>query len=330
MKPGKLAGLVMVFLFLLSAYLLWPLLDAILMGLFTSYFFTYLKDNLDIRLNSKKLSGWVIGLSILLVLSGFVYGVSASIATVGKNLDSFVNTVSGSASFVTEVLRLPEPVSFVVASVIQDMSSAARTSIINSFGGLPTFFISFFIYIVTSFYFFFSGERIRNRLFMSLERMEESLASVIRVLARSIYDLFNGVFIKRTVLSLAAFIISSLGFFLMEVEFWQGWAVLVAIVEFIPLMGTFLVYIPMGFLYLALGSYWKGILIIIFGLICIDTITELFIKPRVEIPRIKESSVLITLGIFSGVAIFRLKGIILGPTILIMLRDMLVHIQKSE
>ena len=330
MESGKVAGLMMVLLFLLSSYLVWPLLDAVLLGLFTSYFFTYLKENLDIQMNSKKLSGWIIGVSILLVVSGFIYGISASIVTVIKNLDAFINTVSGSASFVTEVLRLPEPVSFIVASVIQDISSAARSSVINSFSSLPKFFIGFFIYIITSFYFFFRGERIRNKLFMSLERMEDSIASLIRVLVRSIYDVFNGVYIKRTVLGLAAFIISSLGFFLLEIEFWQGWAILIAIVEFIPLMGTFLVYIPLGILYLALGSYWKGILIIVFGLIFIDTVIELFIKPLVEVPRIKESSVLVTFGIFSGVAIFRLKGVILGPIILMMFRDMLLHVQNKE
>ncbi len=330
MESGEIKNYTIIALLVFTAYLIWPLLDAVILGVFTAYIFIFVKENLDEILEGRKgVSGLIIIMAILILILGLFYGLVTGILSIILNFENFVDTIIGSVIFIMDLLEFPAAASNYMESIVRDLMVNLRSYLIGGFRDAPKLFISSFVYVATSIYFFFFGEDVRNDLFYSLERLDEKIADILKVFIRSIYDLYNGVFLKRALMSFSVLVISGIGFFLLGIEFWIGWAILLAIVRFIPLLTNFIVYIPLGILYFALGNIWTGLAILIFGLLFIDTLPEIYIKPRIDVPDIKENSFLLFIGMISGSVLLGIKGFIIGPTVLIMFRDMLMHVYRK-
>ncbi len=330
MESGEIKNYTIIALLLFTAYLIWPLLDAVILGIFTAYIFLFVKENLDELLEGRKgVSGFIIVTALLFLILGFFYGLLTGILSIFLNFENFIDTITGSVIFIMDLLEFPAAASNYIESIVRDLMINFRTHFLGGFGDAPKLFISSFVYVATSIYFFFFGEDVRNDLFYSLDNMDDRIADILRVFIRSIYDLYNGVFLKRALMSFSVLVISGIGFFLLGIEFWIGWAILLAIFRFIPILANFIVYIPLGILYFALGDIWTGLGVLIFGLLFIDTIPEIYIKPRIDVPDIKENSFLIFIGMISGGVLLGIKGFIIGPTVLIMFRDMLMHVYRK-
>lgn len=330
MESGPIRNYFVAFLLVLTVYLVWPLAGAVIFGIFTSYILVFVKENLDEVLEGRKgVSGAIIVAVILIVVIGFIYGLFTGILSVARNYEAFFDTISGSITFILGLLEFPEPALNFVDSIIGDISEHVKNYLFDSLRDAPQLFISGIVFVATTVYFFFLGDKIRNDLFYSLEKLDEKYAELIKVFVRSIYDLFNGVFLKRALMSFSVFVIAGIGFLILGVDFWLGWAILIGIVNFIPLLSNVFVYIPLGILYLALGFSWTGIAIIVFGLIFVDTLPELFLAPKIDVPNIKENPFLIFIGLIAGVEVLGVKGVLLGPAILVMFRDMVLYVYRQ-
>ncbi len=330
MEQGRVAGFTILFLLAATLWMLWPLFDALLFGVFTAYVFTYLKRNTDRKIQHRKISWTLITFFMVVVVGGFLYGISTSITLIGENFNSFVEVLSGSASFVTELFEFPEPVSGIVTAVIRDVAEGVRSGLFTNIGGLTKGLIDVFIFLVSTVYFFLRGERIRDMIFTSIDYMDKRTAEFVQTVLRSIYDLFTGVFLFRALNAFSILMIASVGLYFMDVNFWWGWASLMAAFNFIPLLGPSIVYIPLGFLYMGLGDFWLGVVIILYGIIFLDTLPAIYIRPGLEVPRVKEPPLLLFLGLFAGPLVMGPKGIFLGPAVLILAKDMLMHIHHKH
>ena len=94
-------------------------------------------------------------------------------------------------------------------------------------------------------------------------------------------------------------------------------AVLTAISSFVPLLGTTVVWGPMG-IYLAVnGQIIKGIIFVACASVIVATLDN-FIRPIVLGEQVKIHPLLLFFSITGGLAVFGFNGLILGPIILIL------------
>ncbi|MEN6381690.1 MAG: AI-2E family transporter, partial [Rectinema sp.] len=94
-------------------------------------------------------------------------------------------------------------------------------------------------------------------------------------------------------------------------------AVLTAISSFVPLLGTTVVWAPMG-IYLAVnGQLVKAIVFVACASVIVATLDN-FIRPIVLGEQIKIHPLLLFFSITGGLAVFGFNGLILGPVILIL------------
>ena len=94
-------------------------------------------------------------------------------------------------------------------------------------------------------------------------------------------------------------------------------AVLTAISSFVPLLGTTVVWAPMG-IYLAVnGQIIKAIVFVACASVIVATLDN-FIRPIVLGEQIKIHPLLLFFSITGGLAVFGFNGLILGPVILIL------------
>jgi predicted PurR-regulated permease PerM len=106
------------------------------------------------------------------------------------------------------------------------------------------------------------------------------------------------------------------------------WGVVMAFLSLVPVVGTALVWVPLGVYYLLKGQVVRGILLLAaFG--TVTGIVDNVVKPILMRRGTEVDSIWIFLSVIGGVAVFGLLGLFLGP-FLISLLLVLVDICKVE
>ena len=90
------------------------------------------------------------------------------------------------------------------------------------------------------------------------------------------------------------------------------------VVAFLPVIGPWLIYVPLGLWQIALvsGGYTRGVALIVFGILFLTLIPDLYIRPKLVERGSEIHPLLFILGFFGGEILFGMKGVILGPLIL--------------
>lgn len=312
------------------AWMLWPFMDAIVLGIFFAYVLYFLEDVLEERIENRRIAKAAI-LSLLTVsILGMAYGVTSSITFISSNIESFFTSFGASASFIVEVFNLPEAFGTVIERIVSGLNENIRAALLAEVRAIPTLLINLFIFGLTTFYFYRNGESIRSALYHIIEDLEGYRGDVALTFARNTEDIFREIYIEKTVVGLAMLLLSAMGYYALGVEFWWGWAILTAMFGFLPIVGAPLIYVPLGVLYMALGDFWLGVVLIIYGVVVVNTLVELFMVPRFGNQEYTEDSGLLFLGFISGPIVLGPKGVILGPAILILTRKFLVEFYRRD
>lgn len=174
------------------------------------------------------------------------------------------------------------------------------------------------------FFFYKDGKKIVDRLMniapMPFEHEKEILKKFAEVSRATIVG---------TILTASAQgIIAWIGFLIVGLENAFLWATAVSLFSLVPVVGTGMVWWPLGGVLLLAGDYFGGIFVWIWGLALIGTIDNvlrvIFVGSSVRL------NVLLTFfAIFGGILAFGVIGIIFGPMLVVMFLTLL-HIYELE
>ncbi len=132
-------------------------------------------------------------------------------------------------------------------------------------------------------------------------------------------DLSRGMVNGQIVVGIVQGTLAWLGFFLLGVPNPVLWGVLTSIISIIPLLGAAVVWLPIsGYLFLIgylSGTYWKGIVMLIYGAAIISTIDNI-LKPKIVGDRTGINPLVIMFGILGGIQLMGIPGILIGPLVL--------------
>lgn len=116
--------------------------------------------------------------------------------------------------------------------------------------------------------------------------------------------------------------LGALGFWVVGIKAPWLWGIVMIVFALIPFVGTTMIWLPAGILLivqgLAMGEamlIWKGIGLIIYGIIIVSSIDNV-LKPKIIGSKAGMHPVLILLGVLGGLAVFGFAGFLIGPMIL--------------
>lgn len=93
------------------------------------------------------------------------------------------------------------------------------------------------------------------------------------------------------------------------------WGVVMALLAVVPVLGTFVVWVPAA-LFLAIeGSWGKSLILVVWGAMVVGTIDNL-LRPVLVGKRLKLHTVLAFISVVGGLLLFGPAGLILGPVVL--------------
>ncbi|WP_086033996.1 AI-2E family transporter [Desulfurella amilsii] len=120
----------------------------------------------------------------------------------------------------------------------------------------------------------------------------------------------------------------ALGFLIVGIGGFFIWMALGAVISFVPVVGTALLWAPASVYFLLTGSYLKGIFLLVWGGIFVGSVDN-YVRPLLIGSYMSIHPLLLFFSIMGGIVFFGLIGIFIGP-IIISLADAVLNVYKKE
>lgn len=181
----------------------------------------------------------------------------------------------------------------------------------NLAGNIVSGIVKAFFVVFTMYYLFRDGDKIVDKLpaALPLERKQSEaiIARTREVVSASVYGI--------VVIASLQGLLGGIAFWVLGLPSPLLWAVLMTFVCMIPVLGSFLVWLPLA-IYLAASGHWtKAILLVVWGALVISTIDN-FLRPKWMKNQTRLHELLVFFSVLGGISVFGLLGIILGPVVL--------------
>lgn len=135
-------------------------------------------------------------------------------------------------------------------------------------------------------------------------------------LAKEIHDTIHGIFYGHFLTSMLQTVVAMVFFYFLKIPGYWVWGALTFLVSFLPALGTGATIIPMSLALLLQGKTTQGLILIVFGGIVIGSIDNVL---RPFLMQQNMHPMLLFLSIFGGLAVFGPVGILLGPMLIALL-----------
>ncbi len=312
-----------------SLFILLPFMDAIILAVATSYLLRFAHKKLNSRIKNDLLSSIIVVSGVLAALSLGIYMFINNFFEIVQGMNAMIGSFREGILNVLEVINLSASFEQNVLELINSLSDRINSELISIFAGIPSMVIDIGIYLVTSIYLYKDGPRIEKELTGIIKDLPDEEEKILRSLIRSIDSIFKGVFVTQLLVAAIIGAISGIGFYLIAqvtspMPLIPLWALLIGLAALLPIVAAFMFYSPIGLYYLIAGEPIKGILIIGFGILVLNILSETLIRPYVGSRQMDEHPLIIFTGFIAGPLTLGLKGIVLGPLILILTKEFIL------
>ena len=175
-------------------------------------------------------------------------------------------------------------------------------------------FVSSFIFMMFSLFFFFvDGDYLIGQVRTLLPIDKKYIDRLFRQVSEGIKGIIFGNLFTGIFQGFCAFVVYSV--FGVGNSFTFGFLTIIA--SFMPIIGTTIIWVPLGILFIIRGEIVKAIIFLIASWFFI-TIPDNFVRPLLLGNRIELHPLFIFFAILGGVLFFGLSGIILGPLMFIL------------
>ncbi|MFB6174464.1 MAG: AI-2E family transporter [Candidatus Nanohalobium sp.] len=323
--------LVLVLLFLGSLIIIYPFLDSILFAVAISYLLSFAHTKLNERLENELLSSIIV---IATVLGTFTIGIYFFINNafyIRDQFQVFAGSLEKNIISFLKALQVPQIFIENVRNYLSNLSTVASELVIDVFFSLPAILIDIGIFLVTSIFLYRDRSKLKAELEGILKGLPEEEETIIRSLIQSIDSIFRGVFVTQTIVTVVMTMATAIGFYIISLlttpmPLIPLWSLLVGLAALLPLIAGFMIYGPVGLYYLAIAQEpIKGSLILIYGIIFLQILPEIFLRPYIGSKSLNEHPLIVFIGFLAGPPVLGLKGLILGPLILILTKEFMFN-----
>jgi predicted PurR-regulated permease PerM len=92
------------------------------------------------------------------------------------------------------------------------------------------------------------------------------------------------------------------------------WAVVMAVLSLLPVVGTALVWLPVAIYFLVTGARWQSLVLIAYGVLVIGLVDNL-LRPILVGKDAKMPDYVVLVSTLGGIEVFGFNGFVIGPVI---------------
>ncbi|WP_270524934.1 AI-2E family transporter [Longibaculum muris] len=296
-------------------HVIFPFLLAILFYFVMKPFIDYFDQRIHMQRHS-------IGIILLVVFYFMILFVLAIIVTYGfffimqfiKNwpeyyvniIEPFFNEIMG-YFHQADWLKNKDVLAY-LQTLLQNSIFYTMTFLSQIMSRIPTFFFSFLLFIISSFFLVIDYESIKKKFYQIFPY--HTLEFIIFIKNKCLKSL--GIYLKcQLILMVICFFILWIGFSVLRFQNALLYALLTAFLDSLPFIGVGIVILPMCLFYLFKGIYLKALYL--FLLYLIINVVRSLLEPQIMNKQLQIPSFLLLLSMMIHLYFFGLIGIILSP-----------------
>jgi predicted PurR-regulated permease PerM len=291
-----------------------PFIITTITAFILAYIFYPLYKWILTKVKNETISALIVTIILVLVI---VIPLAFILNTLIQEALNLYNTINLEAikSLITDSLNINLPelnIDEIIKNALLSLASLGSDIILS----LPQKILNFFVML---FFFFFGirdGSKIVENLYKKLPLKKKYKKQIFKKVRLTIDSLVFG----EIIISIIEGVIASIMFYFLGINSPIFFGLLIGIFALLPLIGPAAVYMPIGIYKLLVGEYLVGSLILILGFTILSFLLDTIVKPKVLGMRGHIHPLIIIIGVFGGLTVFGLPGLILGPIILVILQ----------
>jgi len=297
----------------LALYVILPFLTSIVAAAISVYVFYPVFKKLNKRIKNKGLCSLIMVIIILLIIIIPLFFVVNALFIEATNFYQSVKEIDLTpiSSFISRFVGENVDISLYVKDVVGAIVSFIVRSASDFFFSLPQKILVVFITIFIMYYFFKDGDKLVKFFGKLLPLYRDHRNELLIEFNKVIYATIYGVLVSAVIQGF----IGMIGLVIFDVSSPIIWGSIMILTAMIPLIGTWIVWLPAALFKISHGDFFNGFGLLLYGVLIVSMVDN-FIKPKLISGRSHIHPVLIILGIFGGLKAFGIIGIMIGPLIL--------------
>lgn len=299
--------ILLVILIAISFLIIKPFINEILLGFIFAYIFYPVYKKLNLKIKNKYISSILtLILIILIIIIPLIFVANSLIQETILIYKS--NTLEKISDFTLKLFGPEIAADQYFEKPITLLAKYTNQIASNFLLSLPSKILAFFIMLFIIFYMLIHGEELLKKVktLILLKNREE----IIDYTGKTIHNLIYGLFI----IAILELIVTIIGFKLVGVSTPILWAIVIAILAFIPIIGPAIIWIPLMLMEYFNNNPGKAIGILIVGIIL--SVIDNIIRQNIIESKSNIHPIITLLGVLGGLKIFGMGGIIIGPLFL--------------
>jgi len=315
---------------ILALFIIKPIAVPIVIGLLLAYIFYPIYEKLHKKINSKNLSAMSLAILILLVVlvpilllmplfirQVFEFYLSLKGADFSVIITTLFPSIASNPSIYAEVI-----------SSISHFSSNISAFVLNIFQGtilkIPQLLFGVVILLFTFYFSLKESENVKG-YFSTFFPFK---ADVEKKFYEKFGQVTNSIVYGQVVVGITQGIISGIGYYMFGLPNPLLLTVITTVVGVIPVIGPWLVWIPVDIFLFINGDTTKATQLLIYGLLVINWI-DTILRPQVVARKAEMNPAIALIGAIGGTYVFGIIGFFVGPLLLAYL-VLLIEIYKNK
>lgn len=224
-------------------------------------------------------------------------------------VNQIVRAFPGGENFELDKDKVQEQLKEVSADLLQGLVNFIKQAGGAFFGLISTLILAFFLIVAML--------RYQTELLEFLRKLSPFHNSVTSTYLERVGAMTKAMVKGQFVIALAQGFASALSLWLVGVDYFLFFFVLLTFLSFIPLGGGILT-IPIGLVIMLTGNIAQGLFVILFHILGVSNIDNI-LRPKLVPKTARLNSALTLLAVFSGLAVFGAPGVIYGPVLMIII-----------
>jgi sporulation integral membrane protein YtvI len=256
------------------------------------------------------IGAWLIN-TLVSQIAAFVEAAPAYIEDIVMRFEAWIERIT--AGF-ADVIELPDVGDILLSGVMALFGGVVTDQAPRWAMAVPDLLISLVLALVSAYFFMSDRERIFSAVARNCPRgIAKHFAQTKKSFSKAIAGYLRAQYILMTMVG----IISIIGLLIIRSDFALLLGLLLAALDFLPIVGAGSVLIPWSLFSFIMGNPRQGVsLLIIYGII---TITRQVLQPKILGDQIGVHPLVSLMSIFIGLRLFGLLGLIIGPTLVMLL-----------
>lgn len=308
--------LIIVFLLLVSAMIIFPVLNMVILGALLAYGVRPVASRIQSKL---KFSSVSILLAIIVILIPIVLVIAYIVMELTGMLSGFLatNSYSDINNAITSISAyLPgnydlNSITATINSSLREIGNFALNYVVKFASSLMNITLDLFILVCSLFYFVRDGDKCLD--FIKSFVPDDSKDFFDKTL-ESVKDVLRSIFYGHFLTSVIIGIFAAIGYTLLGYPYGIFLGVITGILQLIPIFGPWPIYWILFFLDIMAGNYPRAVIVLLFGFF-LSTI-DMYIRPALSSHYADIHPLILLIGFLSGPLVYGIVGFIVGPLIL--------------